>query len=307
MIDHEIIRKLAGLGEVKIDEPMSRHTTFRAGGPADVLFTPSDPACLGEVRALARGAGIPFTVIGGGSNLLVSDTGVRGIVARVCDGENFRGGLRMEDDNDCLLYADARVDKKDFIAFALSEGLERMEFMAGLPGCIGGGIAMNAGTGMGWFSDILVRIRYVDGYDKIVERDITTEMARYRDLAVEPDAIFLGGSFRLKRAAGPEEVRARIADIIRDREEKHPLEFPSAGSVFKNPEGHSSWKLVNDAGLRGFRIGRAMVSEKHTNFIVNAGGATAADIARLIRHVQWIVNEQFGVALEPEVRMLGEF
>ena len=307
MIDERIIREISALGDVKIDEPMNRHTTFRAGGPADILFTPYDPACLGEVRALARNRDIPFTVIGGGSNLLVSDTGVRGIVARVYDGANFKDGIRMEDDSDCLLFADARIDKKEFIDFALARSLEGMEFMAGLPGCIGGGIAMNAGTGMGWFSDILVRVRYVDGNDEIVERDITSEMVHYRDLAVEPDAIFLGGRFRLRRAADPEEVRARIADIIRDRGEKHPLEFPSAGSVFKNPGGHSSWKLVNDAGLRGFRIGGAMVSEKHTNFIVNAGGATAADIARLIRHVQWIVNEQFGVALEPEVRMLGEF
>jgi UDP-N-acetylmuramate dehydrogenase len=307
MIDDGIIRKLSGLGEVKTGENLSRYTTFRAGGPADVLFTPADPLCLGEVRALAKSGGVPFTVIGGGSNLLVSDSGVRGIVARVCAVEGTPGMIRMEDDGDCLLYADARVDKKDFIAFALARGFEGMEFMAGLPGCIGGGIAMNAGTGMGWFSDILVRVRYIDGHDEPVEKEITAEMARYRDLAVEPDAIFLGGNFRLKRAADTEEVRARIDDIIRDRGEKHPLEFPSAGSVFKNPEGHSSWKLVNDAGLRGFRIGGAMVSEKHTNFIVNAGGATAADIARLIRHVQWIVNEQFGVALEPEVRMLGEF
>jgi len=215
--------------------------------------------------------------------------------------------IRMEDDGDGILYADARADKKDFIDFALSRGLAGMEFMAGLPGCLGGGIAMNAGTNMGWFSDILVRVRFIGGNGAVIEREITPEMAKYRNLAVEEGAIFLGGSFRLKHAGDPGATRRCIDEIIRDREFKHPLEYPSAGSVFKNPEGHSSWKLVNDAGLRGYRVGGAMVSEKHTNFIINTGGATASDIARLIRHVQETVLVTFGVKLEPEVKMMGEF
>ncbi len=301
----EILQSLKTLGEVRTGEPMSLHTTFRVGGPADVFFTPTDPACLAEVRAQAREGGIPFTVIGGGSNLLVSDTGVRGIVARVCDGTGFRGGIRAEGDG--VLYADARAGKKEFIDFALAAGLEGMEFMAGLPGCIGGGIAMNAGTSMGWFSDILARVRLISGDDTVVERDITPEMVRYRDLAVEPGAIFLGALFRLRSADDFEKTRRVIGEIILDREQKHPLEYPSAGSVFKNPEGHASWKLVNDAGLRGYRVGGAMVSDKHTNFIVNAGNATAGDIFRLIGHVRETVDKKFSVMLEPEVRMLGEF
>ncbi len=304
MINTEILQLLKGLGAVMTDEPMSGYTTFRVGGPADILFMPREPECLAEVRALARNAGVPFTVIGGGSNLLVSDAGVRGIVARICGGKNLPGGMSVE--GECLLRADSGVDKKAFIDFALAAGLEGMEFMAGLPGCIGGGIAMNAGTSMGWFSDIMARVRYIDGNDAVVERDITPEMVRYRDLAVEPGAIFLGALFRLRRADDPEKTRRSIGEIILDREQKHPLEYPSAGSVFKNPEGHASWKLVNDAGLRGFRIGGAMVSDKHTNFIINAGGATAGDIVRLIRHVRETVEKKFGVTLEPEVRMLGE-
>ena len=305
MTEKTIIRDLKILGDVKPGEPMAAHTTFRVGGPAELLFTPRNPECLGQARALARDAGLPFTVIGGGSNLLVGDRGIRGIVVRICD-ENFAGGVRLEDDEG-LLYSDARVGKKDFLEFALVYGLEGMEFLAGLPGCVGGGIAMNAGTDRGWFSDILTRVRCIDGSGAVVEQEITAEMARYRNLVVEEGAIFLGGYFRLRHAADPDESRRRVEEILRDREFKHPLEYPSAGSVFKNPEGHASWKLVNDAGLRGFRIGGAMVSEKHTNFIINAGGATAADIVRLIRHIQETVQTRFGVTLETEVRMLGEF
>ncbi len=304
--DMTILRALEKLGEVKTGEPMADYTTFRVGGPADVLFTPRDPECLGEVRDIACAADLPLTLIGGGSNLLVSDRGICGIVARLCDGAGFAGGMRISDDG-CFLYADARVDKKDLLEFALERGLEGMEFLAGLPGCVGGGIAMNAGTDRGWFSDILTRVRCIDGSGAVIEREITDEMVRYRNLSVEDGAIFLGGYFQLRRAADPDETRRRVEEILRDREFKHPLEYPSAGSVFKNPEGHASWKLVNDAGLRGFRVGGAMVSEKHTNFIINAGGATAADIARLICHVQETVQARFGVTLETEVRMLGEF
>ncbi len=307
MIHEKLTRYLAGLGDLKLEEPMGRHTTFRVGGPADVFFTPRDPSCLGEVRALARENDIPFTVIGGGSNLLVGDMGIRGIVARVCAPGNSAGLVRPENDESAVLYADARAGKKSFIECALSKGLEGMEFMAGLPGCVGGGIAMNAGTNLGCFSDILTKVRYIGADGRAVDREITPEMAKYRNLAVEDGAIFLGGWFRMRRAENPEASARLIDEIIRDREFKHPLEYPSAGSVFKNPEGHSSWKLVNDAGLRGYRIGGAMVSEKHTNFIINAVDASASDIALLIRHVRETVFEKFGVSLEPEVKMLGIF
>lgn len=304
-MNNKILGLLHRFGEVYLDEPMSNHTTYKTGGPADCFFIPKDPACLGEVRDAARRAELPFMVIGGGSNLLVSDNGLRGIVA--CLSGEGEGGIRVIGDDDSVLYADARVDKKAFLNFAIRRGFTGMEFMAGLPGCIGGGIAMNAGTNMGWFSDILTRLRFIAKDGAVREKNITSEMISYRGLRMEEGTIILGGYFHLHRAEDPDAVRAAVDEIVRDRENKHPLEYPSAGSVFKNPEGHSSWKLINDAGLRGYTIGGAMISEKHTNFIVNIGNATSGDIYRLIRHVQEEVEKKFGVHLETEVKMLGEF
>lgn len=292
-------------GSVMLDEPMSKHTTYKTGGPADCFFIPKDPACLGEVREAAVKEGVSVLVIGGGSNLLVSDNGIHGIVVAL-RGEG-EGGIRITDSNENLFYADARVDKKAFLEFALRRGYSGMEFLAGLPGCIGGGIVMNAGTNMGWFSDVLTRVRIIAKDGMVREKNLSDDMVSYRGLKFERDTIILGGYFRLQKAENPDEVRKRVDDIIRDRENKHPLEYPSAGSVFKNPEGHASWKLINDAGLRGYTIGGAMVSEKHTNFIINTGSATSSDIYRLIRYVQEQVAKKFGVHLEPEVRMIGEF
>lgn len=304
-MNRKLLQLLYRHGSAMTDEPMSNHTTYKTGGPADCFFIPKDPACLGEVREAAKKDGLPFLVIGGGSNLLVSDSGIRGIVVALCgEGEN---GIQLQDGDENIIYADARVDKKAFIDFALRRNLSGMEFMAGLPGCIGGGIAMNAGTNMGWFSDILTRVRIISKDGSMREKNISDEMISYRGLKFEEGAIILGGYFRLKKTASAEKVRALIEEIMRDRENKHPLEYPSAGSVFKNPEGHASWKLINDAGLRGYAIGGAMVSEKHTNFIINTGSATSSDIYRLIRHVQEQVEKSFGVHLEPEVKMLGEF
>ncbi len=304
-IEKKLLELLRQFGEVHVDEPMANHTTYKTGGTADCLFVPDDIARLGELRDAAQHANLPFLVIGGGSNLLVSDRGIRGIVCQLSGtGEE---GIRVMDDANPMLYADARVDKKAFLDFALRKGYSGMEFMAGLPGCIGGGIAMNAGTNMGWFSDVLARVRIIEKDGVIREKNLSDDMISYRGLKFEEGTIILGGYFSLKKAEHPKEVRELVDAIIQDRESKHPLEYPSAGSVFKNPEGHSSWKLINDAGLRGFAIGGAMVSEKHTNFIINTGGATASDIYRLIRHVQEVVEKKFGVRLEPEVRMLGEF
>ncbi len=304
-MDKKLISLLHRFGKVIFDEPMAKHTTYTTGGPADYFFIPKDPVCLGEVRDAATKEGLPFTVIGGGSNLLISDEGIHGVVVALSgEGES---GIQIVGNDEHILYVDARVDKKAFLEFALRRSLCGMEFMAGLPGCIGGGIAMNAGTNMGWFSDILGRVRIIDKDGQVREQDMSDGMISYRGLKFDRGTIILGGYFRLRKAESSERPVRLVAEIIRDRENKHPLEYPSAGSVFKNPEGHASWKLINDAGLRGFQIGGAKISEKHTNFIINTGSATSSDIYRLIRHVQEEVEKKFGVHLEPEVRMLGEF
>lgn len=304
-MDNSLLSFIKRHGIIKIDEPMAKHTTYQTGGPADYFFIPRDPACLAEVCEAATKENLSITVIGGGSNLLVSDRGIRGLVVSLCGvGES---GIRMSCGDENLLYADARVDKKVFLQFALRCGFSGMEFMAGLPGCIGGGIVMNAGTSMGWFSDVLTRVRIMGNDGSVWEKNITDDMISYRGLKFDEGSIVLGGYFSLRKADDPEKIKTLVCEIIRDRENKHPLEFPSAGSVFKNPEGQASWKLINDAGLRGYAIGGAMVSEKHTNFIINTGFATSSDIYLLIRHVQLEVEKKFGVHLEPEVRMLGEF
>lgn len=301
----EIAGKLEPLGEVRLHAPMKDYTTFRTGGPADLLVYPRDPGALKEIVLLARGKNIPLTVIGGGSNLLVGDRGIRGIVVRLSEDGVREGVMRIEDGN--TVYADGIKKKKDFTRFCVDNGLSGVEFMAGIPGCVGGGIVMNAGTTMGNFADILDRVLFVDADGRLGIKKVTGAMAGYRRMDIGEGAIVWGGYFRLPRAEDPDAVRARIEEIMEERGRKHPLSYPSAGSVFKNPEGRSSWKLIDDAGLKGKRIGGAMVSELHTNFIVNVDNATSRDILELIDLVRERVGCLFHADLEPEIKMLGEF
>lgn len=300
-----LAHELERLGEVRIDEPMSAHTTFRVGGPADILVFPRDVTALRDIRAMLKRRGVPLTIAGGGSNLLVSDAGIRGVTVLLRENASHRGELRH--DGNGAVYAEAAVTKERFVETCAEWSLEGMEFIAGIPGCIGGGIMMNAGTTEGNFIDILDHIDFIDESGSARSQRITKEMGHYRRLDVERGAIVTGARFRLRASCELPAVRARIDRILAERREKHPLDYPSAGSVFKNPEGHSSWKLIDDAGLKGYRIGGAMVSTLHTNFIINADKASAADILRLIEHVQYTVKERFGVRLEPEVRVLGDF
>ncbi|HSV95692.1 MAG TPA: UDP-N-acetylmuramate dehydrogenase [Spirochaetota bacterium] len=303
-VPQDVVRRLRGLGVVKTDESLSRHTTFKTGGPADVLVVPSGVESLGEIVRICAESGLPRTVIGGGSNLLVGDRGVRGVTVCISPEALDASGPVIEDD---VVYAPASVRKEDFVSICADKGLSGMEFMAGIPGCIGGGIVMNAGTVDGNFVDILYRVEYVDTAGEVRLQEIVPSMARYRHLDVQEGAIITAGWFRLRHADDGEVVRHRIRELLDERAKKHPLEYPSAGSVFKNPQGYSSWKLVNDAGLKAHRIGGAMVSELHTNFIVNAGGARSADIRGLIEFIRETVYIKFGVMLEPEVRLVGEF
>jgi len=300
-IKNSILKELSSYGNLKAGVPMSSVTTFKTGGPADYLLEPVDEAAAASAVTLLKTENIEFHVIGGGSNLLVSDYGLRGVVIRLSD-EN--AGIEY---GDGFIYAAASVSKDKFISGAIDKGFGGVEFMAGIPGAIGGGIFMNAGTYMGCFSDILRRIRIADYEGKISEVEVSCESSGYRHMSIPENSIILGGLFTLPEAENPDEVRKAVDDIIADRWKKHPMEFPSAGSVFKNPEGHSSWKLVNDSGLKGFSIGGAMVSVKHTNFIINTGEACSSDIFNLVKHIQEIVYNRFAVNLETEIRIMGEF
>ncbi|HNR90219.1 MAG TPA: UDP-N-acetylmuramate dehydrogenase [Spirochaetota bacterium] len=305
MIDPDILKELAPFGRVREYAPLREYTTFRAGGPADALVVPNTAADVPGIVRVVRERALPLTVIGGGSNLLVGDRGVRGVVLAIRERDEAAGAIAVSDNGD--IAAEASVSKERFIDFAIANGFGGVEFMAGIPGCLGGGIIMNAGTTLGWFADILVGIRIVDGAGALRDLPVTKEMSTYRRLRIDDDSIIIAGAFRLPRAEDPASVRETIAGLLRERAGKHPLDYPSAGSVFKNPEGHSSWKLINDAGLKGTRIGGAMVSELHTNFIINYDNATARDIRDLIEHVRETVQAKFQVRLETEVRMLGEF
>ncbi|MCU0847773.1 MAG: UDP-N-acetylmuramate dehydrogenase [Spirochaetes bacterium] len=301
----ELINFLEGFGSVITREPMKDHTSFRTGGPADIMVMPWGVSSVPGIVKTVAGYGVPLTVIGGGSNLLVGDDGIRGVVLKLGPGSPPSATMKVLDDGS--IYCGSWTRKEEFIAFAVNSGFGGVEFMAGIPGCMGGGIIMNAGTFMGSFSDILEFVDAVgpDGDARRIK--VEKSMSSYRRMDLGDIVAVTGAVLKLPRCGDADKVRASIKSILEDRKNKHPLDFPSAGSVFKNPEGHSSWKLINDAGLKGRKIGGAAVSELHTNFIINTGGATSSDIRGLIALIQETVSSKFGIDLENEIRMIGDF
>jgi UDP-N-acetylmuramate dehydrogenase len=305
ILNKKLITALKTLGILKVNEPLKKYTSFRTGGPADFLIWPKDRNLLREIIAVSSGESLPFTILGGCTNLLVSDKGIRGIVIMLNSESKIKNRIVQEDSG--LIYSDAGIRKREFLGFCVNSGYTGMEFMAGIPGCVGGGIIMNAGTADGNFADILDSIICMDKEGDTAVQAIAKDAAGYRTMGLPDRQIVLGGFFRLPKTTDKESVKAKIDGILRERKQKHPLDYPSAGSVFKNPSGHSSWKLINDAGLKGKRIGGARVSELHTNFIINAGGASSLDILRLIDHIKETVYVKFNILLEPEIKLLGEF
>lgn len=297
----EKLKSRIPLCTVSVQEPMERHTTFRAGGPADYYIEPGNPDELCEVLLLCREEGMPCFVIGNGSNLLVSDTGYRGAIVstgKACTNITVKG---------TRITAGAGVPLSTVSRLAMQAGLAGMEFASGIPGSMGGAVAMNAGAYGSEMKDILVSALALTDEGKIVRLSSGDLGLEYRTSVISKRGyIVLEAEFSLKPGLS-EEIRGRMEELARRRREKQPLEYPSAGSTFKRPEGHFAGKLIQDAGLRGLAVGGAQVSEKHCGFIVNRGGAAASDIMRLCREVQRRVEERFGIALEMEVKILGEF
>ena len=293
----ELVR-VTGEGRVLRDEPMAPHTTFRIGGPADLFVTPSSAEEVAAALSAVRAAGAPAYVVGNGSNLLVDDAGLRGVV--VCTAEALRGTAV----DGRVMTCDAGVSLREASEAACERGLSGLEFACGIPGTVGGAVFMNAGAYDGQVSDVLVSALVLDAEGRVSELAASELALGYRTSRVRTDGLVcLRATFELAegdRAA----IRARMDELTARREDKQPLDMPSAGSTFKRPEGHFAGKLITDAGLKGCRVGGAQVSEKHAGFVVNAGGATAADVRALIAHVQDEVERRFGVRLEPEVRML---
>jgi UDP-N-acetylmuramate dehydrogenase len=300
-LSDNLVKKLSSSGRVGFDVSLASCTTFKTGGLADILIEPFNEDSLSAVIPVLKEENLPFYIIGGGSNLLISDRGLRGAVIKV---SGIETGIRISGD---LIYAGAALDKERFVNYVIDSGYGGVEFMAGIPGTIGGGILMNAGTYMGSFSGILKRIRLIDYSGSIFESDFNGGISGYRHMDIPDNTVIAGGYFSLPVSGSVSEIKKTVNDIISDRWSKHPMEYPSAGSVFKNPEGLSSWKLINDSGLKGFKIGGAMVSEKHTNFIINTGSATSSDIYNLIHHIQEKVFKAAGVMLETEIKVMGQF
>jgi len=297
--DH--IKELSQYGRIEFDSTLSLHTTFKTGGNADILITPFNEDSIAHIIHIIKNEHIPVHIIGGGSNLLISDKGLQGITIKISDSKS------SFNISDGYIYASASLSKEEFISNAINSGFGGIEFMAGIPGSIGGGIFMNAGTYMGSFDSILKKIRLLNDAGSIVETDMDGLISGYRTMTIHENNIILGGYFSLPKADNIAEIKMRIDSIIKDRWEKHPMDYPSAGSVFKNPQNASSWKLINDSGLKGHRIGGAEISEKHTNFIINRGNATSSDIYNLIKYVKEEVLSKQGVRLETEIKMMGEF
>ena len=286
--------------EVRIKEPMSRHTTFRAGGEADWYVLPENVAELKSTISELLESGTPYYIVGNGSNLLVSDKGYRGVIIgmeRFCsinvDNRTIRAG------SGALL---SRIAKE-----ALKNGLTGLEFASGIPGSLGGAVSMNAGAYGSEIRDVIdsATVLTKDGRVMILEKE-ELGLSYRRSVISEKDYVVLEASFTLPQG-DPEEIKVRMDELAAKRKDKQPLEFPSAGSTFKRPEGYFAGKLIEDAGLKGFSIGGAQVSEKHAGFVINRGQATASELYRLFQEIRKRVSDQSGVQLELEVKLLGDF
>ncbi|MBR5712061.1 MAG: UDP-N-acetylmuramate dehydrogenase [Lachnospiraceae bacterium] len=289
-------------GVFREGEPLAAHTTFRIGGPADRYAVPADEEQLAATMRFLRAEDLPYVVIGNGSNVLVADEGVRGTVIHM---EDKRGSASYRADGD-FVYATvtAGMSLSGFARDACDRGLADLAYATGIPGTVGGGIVMNAGAYDGEIRDSLYEVRVLTKEGEMLTLPASELNLGYRYSAVaERGYLVTQATFKLHEGDRGE-IRAKVLDFSTRRRDKQPLEYPSAGSTFKRPEGYFAGKLIQDAGLRGYTVGGAQVSEKHCGFVVNRGGATAADVKTLIRDVQRIVFEQTGVMLEPEVKFI---
>lgn len=294
------LQNVMGGSGIFMEEPMKKHTTFRVGGPADVLVQPDETA-LAAILALCRRYHVSYSFIGNGSNLLVGDKGIRGVVIEMTDP---MGNIEV-DGTKITAQAGAMLSK--IANTAASNGLGGMEFVAGIPGSVGGAVVMNAGAYGGEMKDIIEKVYVLDENGAQLELDRDALDLGYRHSCI-PEKKYIVTKVVLELVPHDEvEIRSKMKDLNEKRAEKQPLQYPSAGSTFKRPEGYFAGKLIMDAGLRGYQVGGAQVSEKHCGFVINKGDATAADICQLMRDVSDKVQAQFGVVLEPEVKMIGEF
>lgn len=289
---------IVGESDVLTGEPMSAHTTFRIGGPADLFVRPHSAEEIQKCISFLNEEGCPWIVIGNGSNLLIPDEGVRGAV--ICLGREF-SDISV---NDVHIRAEAGALLSKVAAEAAAASLTGLEFAGGIPGTLGGACVMNAGAYGGEMKQVLRKVTVLTKSGNVREYRNDEMALGYRtSIFQREEMIVLAADLELQKG-DPEKIRGVSEQLKAMRQSKQPLDMPSAGSTFKRPEGYFAGKLIMDAGLRGYRVGGAMISEKHCGFVVNCGNATAADVTQLIRDVSARVYEKFGVRLEPEVRIL---
>lgn len=298
---YDYIRTIVPEERLLFHEPMSRHTTFRVGGEAECMAVVETKEELSQLISYLGRIEQDYFVLGNGSNLLVGDKGYRGIIVKL--------GPRLSavgvEKNHIAAGAGALLSK---VAFAARDaGLSGLEFAAGIPGSIGGAIVMNAGAYGGEMKQVVQMVRVIDKEGEILTLDNDTMEFGYRTSIIRDRPFIVLGVVLTLTPGNKEEISARMEELMKQRKSKQPLEYPSAGSTFKRPEGYYAGKLIMDAGLRGYRIGGAQVSEKHCGFVINRGGASAADIREVIEEVQERVRDRFHVRLEPEVIFLGDF
>lgn len=293
--------EIFGNNRVLFDEPMSQHTTFRIGGPADVFVMPENYEQIREVLRLCKEEKLPFFVLGNGSNLLVSDSGYRGVIIQM--------DRNMEEI--CLdgeeIHACAGALLSSVAVAARNASLTGFEFAGGIPGTIGGAAVMNAGAYGGELKDVLKEVTVMTREGEILTIPADKLEMGYRTSIIKTAGYLVLEAVISLKKGDEEKIRAVMKELSERRTEKQPLDYPSAGSTFKRPEGYFAGKLIMDSGLRGYRAGGAQVSEKHCGFVINAGGATAEDVRSLMDHVIRVVREKYGVTLEPEVKFLGDF
>lgn len=295
----DLFVKIYDESQIQLDAKMSEHIYFKVGGPVDILLTPNTVEQLKESIVICKENNIPFYIIGNGSNILVKDGGIRGVVIKVSELNKIeRFGNKIKAGTGALL--------KDVCTEATKASLAGFQFACGIPGSVGGAVYMNAGAYDGEISFVIESAEVIDDKQEIKVLSKEELNLGYRQSVImQKGYVVLSATFALT-PGNHEKIQSRVDELTKRREERQPLEYPSAGSTFKRPEGYFAGKLIEDAGLKGYTVGGACVSEKHAGFVINKNNGTAKDVLGVIHHVQEEVKRQFGVELHPEVRILGE-
>lgn len=294
-------------GEIKRDEPLSRHTSFAIGGPADVLAYPADREDLRRLLQAIKTRQLPSFILGGGTNLLVRDGGFRGVMISLQHLHTIKieREYRSIGGSFDVVYAEAGASLAKLLSFSVEQGLTGLEFAAGIPGTVGGAVCMNAGTALGEMGDVIESVSLISPDGELITRGAEEMGFSYRTTSIPEGHLVLEVRVVLRRD-DTEKIKARIKELLHTRKQRQPWGFPNAGSVFKNSQEESAGKLIEYAGLKGRKVGGAQVSEKHANVIVNTGKAKAADVLSLMEIVKEKVLEVSGVRLEPEIKIIGD-